>query len=77
MPAEDVARLGKDVRGRSQVTGHDKKAVKLIMTRKCMVSGLVLMARESDMFDTEHLHQQHHPERPADGSATARTLQPV
>lgn len=32
MPAEDVARLGKDVRGRSQVTGHDRKAVKLLMT---------------------------------------------
>jgi hypothetical protein len=37
MPAEDVVRLGKDVRGRSQVTGHDRKAVKLLMTfRVCM-----------------------------------------
>lgn len=42
MPAEDVARLGKDVRGRSQVTGHDRKAVKLLMTRKYMVSGLIM-----------------------------------
>jgi len=77
MPAEDVARLGKDVRGRSQVTGHDKKAVKLMMTRKCMVSGLILIVGKSDMFDTEYLHQQHRPERPADGSATAGALRPV
>ena len=77
MPAEDVVRLGKDVRGRSQVTGHDKKAVKLMMTRKCMVSGLVLIVGKSDLFDTEYLHQQHRPERPADSSATAGALRPV
>lgn len=37
LPAEDVARLGKDVRGRSQVTDHGRKAVKLTLAfRVCM-----------------------------------------
>jgi hypothetical protein len=43
MPAEDVARLGKDVRGRSQVTDHGRKAVKLTLAVKLYVSDLVLI----------------------------------
>lgn len=42
-----VARLGKDVRGRSQVTDHDRKAVKLMTFRVCMETSDVYSRTES------------------------------
>jgi hypothetical protein len=51
MPAEDVARLGKDVRGRSQVTGHDKKAVKLMMIFRVCV-------QTNDVYDRTEIGRE-------------------